>query len=125
MAKAETAYVQGRIWFYGDGEHEIELWVHELEAMGSKGRNSEEWAREHFNESYQDKDLRELFSVNPEGDYQVVFKGTLRGFMCGAPWDGEEWDEEFDVDETISERIPKEYVDLRWPTEEPPCQPTT
>jgi hypothetical protein len=113
--KSATAFVQGRIWFFGDEEHEIELWVHEVESMDLKGRSSEEWAREHFNESYQDRDLRKLFEVPLEGDYQIVFKGTLRGSECG-PWEAptSEWDEEFDVEETVSERIPEEYVRMRW-----------
>lgn len=111
-----TANVEGRIYFYDTGDpFDIEVWKYELEPMDGMGRSSADWAREHLCECHTDEDLREMFDLPEDGNWQVIFKGTLRGFRCGNPMDGEDWDEEFEVDECQSQRIPDDSLEFFLP----------
>jgi len=73
-----------------------------------------EWTREHLGGCYTEKDLRELLEVPAEGAFQVVFKGMMDGCESGCPWDGVEWDEWFDVEESLFAPIPAECAEARF-----------
>ena len=105
----------GRAWFIDDPEEivELEVWEHELEPMTGGRRSGADWCREHLLECNDASALRELLGVPPTGNFQVLFKGTMDGGMTGgALWDGEEWDEWFDLEECKCEPIPEGYRDL-------------
>lgn len=106
MSKAS---VMGRAWFFDTGDPtEFEVWEYELEPMGGGKRSGAEWAREHLATCYTDEDLRELLGVPSEGNYQVVFKGTIEGEMSG--YYEPEWDEWFELEESKYEVIPPEFL---------------
>lgn len=98
--------VLGKAWLYDDGEKpDICFWVHELDPMDTNRRSSEDWAYVHFRDIQDEKSLRDMFRLPPDGNFQVLFSGTL----CGQFDHTEEWDEEFTVDEFQVAEIPDDY----------------
>lgn len=102
-----SATVQGRIFIVGDEVREMQLFVYELFPFDAGRRPLQEWAECHIQE-YDAADLRELFKLPAEGDFQVLFTGKLSGRMDS--YSGE-WDEDFDVIESKSEAIPAGWFD--------------
>ena len=106
--------VLGRAWLWDEDPADVELWVHDLEPTDVAGslRSGEDWARDHFAECYTDADLRKLFDVPAEGNFQVLFKGKVEGERCG-PWEApdSEWDEWFEVEEVKVEPVPQAFVE--------------
>ena len=105
-----TSKILGRAWFYDDEPTELELWEHEFEPMTNGRRSGAEWCREHLLECVGD-DLREILGVPKEGSFQVLFKGTMSGWKTRS-MDGDDWDEEFELEETKIEPIPQEYMNF-------------
>ena len=110
-SKSSAVTIFGRAWIYEDDLPQVEIWEHEFEPMDLKSRSGAEWAREHLCESYNDQQLRELFNLPAEGDFQVMFKGTLDGATSG--YYEPEWDEWFEVTESSHQPIPAEYKKAR------------
>ncbi len=105
-----SASVLGRAWVYDTGDPaDIELWEHEFEPMDPPLRSGAEWARNHLLECYNDERLRELFELPEAGSFQVLFKGTVSGFKCSTV-EGDEYDEEFCVDEVKYFPIPEVFM---------------
>lgn len=105
------AIVLGRAWIF-DGDHpQIEVWEHEFEPTDdSRFRSGALWAKEHLCETYTDDDLREMFNLPKEGNFQVLFKGTLSGYKVYS-LEGDDWNEEFDVEESQFQPIGEEYME--------------
>jgi hypothetical protein len=101
--------ILGRAWFYND-HVDIETFEYKLESMKLGRRTGAEWAREHLYECYKESELRELLEVPAEGNYQVIFKGEIDGAMCG--YETQEWDEWFELGESICEPVPDDYVKI-------------
>jgi hypothetical protein len=49
--------------------------------------------------------------VPEEGNFQVLFRGTMSGWKTKS-MDGDDWDEEFDLEESKIEPIPQAYMDV-------------
>ena len=97
--------VRGRAWVYEEDHYDLDIWIHELAPMKFNDPDGTYWAREYF--AYQD-DLREFFSLPATGNYQVLFKGTLKGWWAG--YESPEWEEDFELAESSYENIPDEYI---------------
>ncbi len=115
--KQTSSKILGRAWIYDTGDpFEIELWEHKIEPMTLGKRSGADWAREYFCECFNDTDIRKFFKLPLcEGNFQVVFSGEMTGCMSGgAPWDGQEWDEQFDLDEGFEVvEIPELFMAVR------------
>ena len=110
-SKNSRVSILGRAWVYEHDPPELEVWEHEFEPMDNGSRSGAEWAHEHLCECYSAQDIREMFKLPAEGDYQVIFKGTLEGAMSG--YYEPEWDEWFEVEESNFQKIPFEYKKFR------------
>lgn len=113
----------GRAWFYDDEPTELELWEHEFEPMGN-GRSGAEWCREHLTQCLDDEDLRDLLGAPDMGNFQVLFKGKMTGWKTQT-MDGDDWDQEFDLEESKIEAIPQEYMDMLAASSPRPVDNTT
>lgn len=106
------AKILGRAWFYDVDPTELELWEHEFEPMLT-GRSGVDWCKEHLLEGVTENNLRELLEVPEEGNFQVMFKGTMSSWKTSSIDWGEEWDEEFTLEESKVMPIPEEYMHFR------------
>lgn len=102
------ATVFGRAWVFDDDHCQIEVWEHEFEPQDIGARSGAGWAHEHLCECYSNKDLRELFGLPPEGNFQVMFKGTITGGMSG--YECQEWEEDFDLEEVKYQLVSPDYM---------------
>lgn len=87
-----------------DNGDPTEIDVFEYNFCSIDHRTTEEWAKEHLTESYDDQQIRALFSLPKEGNFQVLFKGTISVFNYEI---GEECDEDFIVIESKFQIIPE------------------
>lgn len=106
-----SAKILGRAWVYDDENTEIELWEHEFEPMECGRRSGADWCREHLLECVRSDDLRELLGVPSMGNFQVMFKGTMTGWKTRS-MDGDDYDQEFDLEESKFEPIPQEFMGI-------------
>jgi len=102
----------GRAWVYDDEPDEIEVWEHALEPMVLGRRSGAEWAKEYLVESCSNK-LREMLGIPPEGNFQVVFKGKMWGYCSPSHDCGDEWEDDFLLDDVHYEQIPDDFMKYR------------
>jgi hypothetical protein len=97
--------VSGRAWVFDDGSPpKIDVFEYAIEPMDFKNRSGAEWAKEHL----EDEDLRDLFGLPAEGNFQVIFKGT----MDACFGHDEEWGQWFNVEDSGHEAIPSGYLNI-------------
>ena len=104
------ATILGRAYIYDDEPNDVQFWCHELEPMDLVHRGSADWTKSYF-EDLSDSDLREMFELPEEGNFQVLFTGTMSGY---TDYTGE-WDEGFDVEKHESKAIPEEFIKGMFP----------
>ncbi len=102
MPVDSSTRVQGRFFICGEEVTDMQLFVYELFPFESNLRPTQEWAECHFQE-YDTSDLREIFSLPDEGNFQVLFTANLSGEFDSFSG---EWDEDFDVIESKHILIP-------------------
>lgn len=100
---------QGRFYLIDNCLTDLKCWVYEFEPMTDGKRSSEDWAESHIQESYSAKDLRELFDLPVEGDFQVLFTAEIDGKMSYGV-DGDDYNEWLDVIEYSYQPVPTEYA---------------
>lgn len=103
--------VMGRAWFFDDEPDQIEIWEYALEPMDLKTRSGAEWCLQYMRECLDSDDLRHTLGVPAEGNFQVIFKGRMEGWFSGC-YEGDEWDECFELDESKCEPIPAEFLKI-------------
>lgn len=110
-----SAEFMGRVYLYdtGDGPEYADFFCYELLPMERDGSNLcrgiAEWAEDYFKCCMDDDKLRKMFGLTKEGNFQVVFKGSM--FSDRDYWG--EYSEDFELDSYIVKPMPKEEVDLR------------
>jgi len=105
----QTAEIAGRLFLVDELDVvDIETWCYRLVPMDLALRPVEEWAEEHIRE-IAGETLRELLGVPSAGNFQVLFRATLRGFWV-RPYD--EYDESIEFREVEYEAIPENYLKM-------------
>lgn len=100
---------EGRFFLIDDDIIDDEVWCYELEPMNSR-RSVRRWATEHMGEIYwKAEDRRKLFELPEKGNFQVLYKATIRGWHCSHT---DEWDEEVEIVECQREEIPEDYAKM-------------
>lgn len=102
--------IEGRAWVYEDEHDELEVWEYAFVPMALGRRSGSAWAREYFTESCSNK-LREIFNLPVDGNFQVIFKGKMIGYFSPSH-DGDEWEDEFELEESRHEEIPELFMKL-------------
>lgn len=105
-----------RAWLYDNEPSQIEVWEHEFEPTEGGSRSGSEWAREHLCSCCDDDDLRQLFELPKEGNFQVLVKGTINGCRSGG-FEFDEWDEDFEVEEVKFQAVSEEYMKFMFQAE--------
>lgn len=100
--------IQGRVFIVGDEIVDMQIFVLELWPYGGEKLSMQEWAEMHLQNCYDAESLRELFSLPAEGDFQVIFTATLRGWTDS--FTGES-DEEMTIIESANTPIPAAHFD--------------
>lgn len=114
------AKVQGRLWIIDCDLCDSSFWSHELDPTDLMRRPTSEWAMEHFG-IYGDEELRTMFDLPPEGDFQVLFTGYI---VASRSYDGE-WDEEFEVESSEFAPVPENHFRSMGDNNEgPTCEQT-
>ena len=111
MKTMESAQVTGRAWIYDDEPSEIEVFEYAFVPMELGRRSGEEWCREYLVES--SIGLRKVFGLPESGNIQVIFTGKMIGYKVNGfdGYYGEEYDEEFELEESHHEPIPQAYME--------------
>lgn len=101
---AEQVEFSFRVWVHPeDGDPaDIEVWFYGLEPTLPNRCFVSDWARE----SLCNENFHTLFELDKDKHWQVVGKGTLRGWY--DYWG--EYDEEFDVIEYEKAEVPEEWL---------------
>lgn len=94
-----------RLYLFDTDQYELEVWDHDLVPMEGGNRPISEWVREHL--TCGGYDFRELLDLPAEGDFQIVFSGTISG-----RWDYfDEWDEEVDIEKCEFQIMPATFAE--------------
>ena len=89
-----------------DGDiDDLTVFVFELTPLESGRRSIADWVYEHLME-FSDAYLSEL-GVQPEGNYETVLVGTIDGRYDHL----DEWDEEIDIREFTTQKLPDNWFD--------------
>jgi len=108
-----SAQFAGRVYVVEEhGGLDLVIWVDEFIPMNTKNRPAAEWVAEHI-QAMSEQDLREGLLLPPQGNFQVLFKGTIRGYRCGE-WD-QEFDEELEFTEHSSQPVPEDWLEYVLP----------
>lgn len=101
-----------RLWLLGEDGIEVETWAHELVPTSGSVIPLATWAKEVIELTYDDAELRDLFKLPAEGNYQVLTVGTLKSVR--SDYDGTWEDEvEFNAPEVLFAAVPDEYLRQR------------
>lgn len=95
FSEPAKANVMGRIYLMGE-TIQIEVWEQDFEPMDLQKRSGAEG-------------LRNLLSIPAEGDFQILFTGTMSSARVYIDY-CEEWSEEFNVASSHFKPVPAEYV---------------
>lgn len=97
-------------------EHfEATIWDDELTPFTAERRSIREWVEEHFT-NYNNDSLREWLEIPKEGCWEVLMVATIKVYWSG--YEEPEYDEDIEVKEIQSQRIPDEYVKYLGGTED-------
>jgi hypothetical protein len=95
--------IQGRLFIVGEEIIDMQIFVYELRPYTTERLSLQEWAEMHIQGCYDADSLRELFSLPAEGDFQVLFTATLRGWIDSFTGEA---DEEMTIIESTNTPIP-------------------
>lgn len=99
-----------RVWYLAsDGIVELDTFAMELEPTDFSHRGVADWAHEYLQESTHN--ICELFELDPEKDWQIVFNGRMKSWQS---FNGEitEYDEDMEIlGEPLIAEIPKAFAD--------------
>jgi hypothetical protein len=101
----ERCDFQARILF-DETIEQIDVFVWELEPLKGDSRAYREWVEEHL-QSWQLEDYQDNFNDPCDGPFEVVFKGTIKGFEV-APYS--EWDEEVIIHDHLIQPLPENWL---------------
>lgn len=100
-----------RVLLFEHDPPEYQVWVHELYPLGDVAkRESDEWVKCHLGDLGNDG-FRDHLGLDKDGNWQVLFKGRLRGYWVHYP--ESEYDEDmYVVSIDAKEMIPESYLKL-------------
>jgi hypothetical protein len=103
-----SAQFAGRVYVVEEnGGLDLVIWVDEFVPMNLKNRPAADWVTEHI-QAMSESDLRKGLMLPPQGNFQVLYKGMIRGYRCGEY--NSEFDEELVFTEHSSQPVPEDWL---------------
>lgn len=92
-----------------DGElDELQVWDDALTPTDHGKRSVREWVTEHIYTMGEEERL-DMLDLPKIGAFEALLEGDINGQWTGAPWDGQEWDEQIDVIKLEKQPLPEEW----------------
>ena len=108
LKPGNSGIFMSRAWILADTISMQEFWSYELEPMDNKRIPTSEWAKSYCQNGLDIDDYRQLFNLEEDRNYQVIFTGELSSWYSGYPVC--EWDEDMNVIEFKAVEIPPDFV---------------
>lgn len=101
-----------RVWIAEDDVDSVETWVHNLTSIDAMHRSADDWVRE-FLQCLDREWYADEFNLGP-GSWQILFKGTLRGFWVYCyDYAVHEYDEDMTVESFELMELPSNWLETK------------
>jgi hypothetical protein len=105
-----SARFRARVTLDRDDGKTVEVWDDDLSPYGKGGKLPvRDWVRYHFDD-WSEKDFRERFELQAEGNYEVLVEGTIAGSYSGPG--GDDYEEDIEFSRIEVQQIPAEWYQV-------------